>query len=257
MLTGVKLYAMYPLITYGGALVVFRFMLLSFCPILLQMTIPIVDIINALLVAMLVVVDVAIGAVDAIMATVNTIIDVINDVSKFFGGHKVTNFHFTLQKFAKITTITYSEFRTVVRTLPLVCKNYDSMPSIVEFFMKYGLHTYTCAFVRFLWPLPTFYNIMEALLSWTYYGDARPNPHNINENCFADQGVSTYDFVCSGLGVGYLFLEFFFPTLVVFIFATTIGPGLWRLLKASLYSIYTAILITLKVTTLFLDIVTV
>lgn len=236
--TGLKLYAMWPLLFYGGGLVGFRWLVLAACPILVDLTVPIVIIINALLQGFMMIVDTAIVALDAIMEGVNGVIDIINAADKFFTGHKLTNFQFSLVKFPKVPLITYSEFSNTIKALPPTCARFDSVWKIVGFFMQYGLHTYTCPLVRVLWPLPEFYTVAETLLSWTYYGTASPHLFKSGANCGADGSVTTYDGICAGLGVGYLFVEFFFPVLVIFIVMFTIGPGVYRLLSALVYSVY-------------------
>ena len=239
--TALKIYAVWPLLFYGGALIAFRWLILLACPLLVKLTVPIVIIINALLMGFLVIVDVAVGALDVVMEFVNRIINVINAADKFFGGHKLTNFQFSLVKFPKISPITYTEFSTTLKVLPPTCSKFDSMWSIVGFFMQYGLHGYTCPVARVLWPLPNFYAVVETLLSWTYYGTAVPNVFQPRANCAADGTVTTYDSICAGMGVGYLFIEFFFPAIIIFIITTTIGSGILRILRATAWTLYLAL----------------
>ncbi len=254
--TGLKVYAMWPLLFYGGVFIAARWLILLMCPLLLQLTVPIVIIINALLVGFVVVVDAAISALDIVMTGLNDVIGVINDLDRVFTGHKLTDFSFPLVKWIKIPQITYSEFSNTIKALPPTCTKFDTMPKIMLFFMRYGLHDYTCPTVRFLWPAPTFYGILEALLSWTYYGDAMPNPSKAGANCVGSQSITVYDSICASMGIGYLFTEFFFPSIVVFIVAFAIGTGVIRLLRASLYTLYLATEVGLGVAVLFLDIVT-
>lgn len=241
MLTALKVYALWPLLFYGGGLVGFRWLFLKACPILLDLTVPIVIIINSLLAAFMFIVDTAIVALDFTMDVVNGIVDLVNAADKLFTGHKATNFQFTLVKFPNVPLITYSEFQNAIKTLPPTCAKFDSVFKIVGFFMQYGLHSYTCALVRVLWPLPNFYSSMETLFGWTYYGTAVPTPFTPDANCGADASVTVYDGICAGLGIGYLFVEFFFPIIVVFIVVSTIGKGLYRLLSTTLFTIYVSL----------------
>jgi hypothetical protein len=257
VLTGLKIYAMWPLLAYGVVFVAARWMILLLCPIILKLTVPIVIIINALLVAFVVIVDTAITALDAYMMYLNEIITVINDLDKVFTGHKLTNFSFTLVKWIKIKTITYTEFANTIKALPPTCANFDSMPKILSFFMKYGLHSYTCPMVRFLWPLPSFYDMLEGVLGWSYYGDAMPNVFKDGANCVADESITVYDSICASMGIGYLFIEFFFPALILFIVVFTIGAGVLRLLRASSYTLYLGTEALVSAVVLLLDIVTV
>lgn len=254
VLCGLKIYAMWPLVVYGAAFVVARYIvLLVLCPLMIDMARVMVPAINALLWAMVAIVDVGITALDAVFVVVNDIIDIVN----FLAGNRLTSFQFALVKWVKrVPQITLSEYETVFRTLPVVCTKFNSMPAIVDFFMKYSLHKYTCPVVRFLWPLPTVYRILDATLSWTYYGSPQPNPFLKDANCAASSDVTGYDFACSGLGVGYVFLEFFLPAIILFIVLTSIGPGLWRMGRASLYVIYLFIVADIDIAFLFIDILT-
>lgn len=254
--TGLKVYAMWPLLFYGGVFIAARWLVLLLCPLLLELTVPIVIIINALLVGFVVVVDAAISALDIVMTGLNDVIGIINDLDRVFTGHKLTSFSFPLVKWIKIPQITYSEFANTIKALPPTCTKFDSMPKIVVFFMRYGLHDYTCPVTRFLWPAPTFYAILETLLSWTYYGEAMPNTFKAGANCVGSQTITIYDSICASMGIGYLFTEFFFPSIVVFIVVFAIGVGVLRLLRASLYTFYLSIEVVLGVAVLFLDIVT-
>lgn len=257
VLTGLKIYALWPLIVFGGVLVAARWIFLLMCPLLLALTVPIVIIINALLLAFTVIVDVAITVMDAYMMYINAIITVINDLDKIFTGHKLTNFSFSLVKWITIPPITYSEFERTIKALPPTCTEFDSMPKIVLFFMRYGIHEYTCSAVRFLWPLPTFYDTTETLLGWSYYGDAMPNPFKDGANCAASEDVTVYDGICASLGIGYLFLEFFLPAIIIFIVVFTIGTGVVRLARASFYTVYLGLEMFLGTVVLFFDIVTI
>lgn len=251
--TGMKIYAMWPLVNYGLLFLFARFIfLLIVCPLFIAMADILVPTINALIWAMVAVLDVAITALDALFIVFNDVIDIIN----FIAGHKITSFSFPLEKWINnAPQISYSEFRNTFTILPAVCTQYDSMPKIVKFFLEYGLHDYTCPAVRFTWPLPTFYNILRVLLDFTYKGSAQPDPFNRNANCMALFQVTLYDFTCSGMGIGYLFLEFFLPAIILFIVIFAIGGGLLRVFQASMYSIYIALRIVLATIIMFFDIV--
>ena len=255
VVSSLKLYALWPLAVYGGALVAFRWLFLLACPVLHELTVPIVIIINALLVGFMIIVDAAIAAIDIIIEAVNGIVDIVNSLDKLFTGHKATNFQLHLVKFPKTPLITYTEFSNAIKTIPPTCKNFDSVFKIISFFMRYGLHEYTCPLVRVLWPLPSFYQAAEGLLSWTYYGSANPYPYGSESNCNADGQVTIYDSICAGLGVGYVFLEFFLPVIILFIVLSIIGKGVGRLLSATFYTIYISLEFVAISLSLFFDVV--
>lgn len=189
------------------------------------------------------------------MTEINVVIDMINDLDTLFTGHKLTNFQFHLLKFPKIPLITYSEFSNALKTIPPTCKNFDSMYKIISFFMRYGLHEYTCPLVRVLWPLPSFYSMADAILGWTFYGSANPFPYGADSNCNGDGKVTLYDSICAGLGIGYVFLEFFLPIIILFIFLSVIGKGVSRLLSAMFYSIYVSADVLVTGLSLFFDVI--
>lgn len=256
--TGLKIYAMWPMLVYGGVALFGRFLFMLSIPMLKGMANLFVPIINALLMGMTVVVNAGITALDALLVTANDLINIVNAIDKGITGHKLTDASFSLVKWVNnIPQITYSEYTHALDALGATCPQYDSMPKIVEFFMKYSLHDYTCPATRELWPLPTFYSMSETSLGWSYYGDAMPNPHREGANCMAANDVTIYDVVCSGMGIGYVCIEFFFPSVVLFIVVFAIGAGVWRLLRATLYALYLALETAIDIAVLFLDIVTI
>lgn len=71
--------------------------------------------------------------------------------------------------------------------------------------MCFSVHEYTCPAVRYTYPLRWLYDLSSNVLQWTYYGSAAPFTDTENENCQISQD-SNADYICVGIGVGYLIL---------------------------------------------------
>ena len=252
---GLKLYALWPLFYYGLFLLFLRWLILLFCPILLDLTIPIVDIINIVVRVANKFMPYVVQFIDLELQLTNQIIDIINDADELFGGHGLLNFQFPMFRWpGNIGTISPQQFHDIVKALPPTCARFNSFPKIAAFFMRYGLHKFTCPVVRFLWPLPTFYAIVEALIGWTYYGSADPDPFSLDMNCRADEGITTPEMICAGMGIGYLFLEFFLPCVLAFIFFLYLGRGLFLLFRVGVRSFILAVEIFVDTVSLVFDV---
>ena len=151
-------------------------------------------------------------ALDLVLGTIDGIIDLINDFSVLFGGRKVTNFKFPLEKLVKINTVSYAEVRNALSSLPSTCTRFESMPEILLWTTRLVLHDYTCPLVRFTYPSSAMYSLSSNVLGWTFYGSAKPILLTENDNCAASETVSQSEEVCAVLGIGFILLEFCLPS---------------------------------------------
>lgn len=178
-----------------------RDLFLWMCPELRYMTIPIVILINVITNVFIVLWDAVVFLSLGIQKSVNGIISAIDSLGAHIGHF---NLPFT-NKYLKFETITYSEYDSVLRALPPICKKYNTAESVFRFILRTTLHGYTCPITRYFWPIRWFYNILSSILAyWTYYGSAVPDPNGHNENCDTMETVTSYDYICAGMGGGYV-----------------------------------------------------
>lgn len=104
--------------------------------------------------------------------------------------------------------ITDAEFRRIVSEIPPLCKQYDNAGTIVQFLARFNLHEYTCPAVRYVYPIRPIFNFLQSTLGWTYYGSASPETNVPNTNCVRSTDTPQ-DYICCGIGLGYLILGTF------------------------------------------------
>ena len=135
------------------------------------------------------------------------ITDLINSVSHLFGGRKVVNgFSGKLLHLFPIKTITRRALERFLIRVETNCPKYDSAGEIFYYISRSLLGESVCPAIRYVYPMPFLYDASEAVLSWTYDGSAAPFPSDPSANCNLYES-ETADYVCVGLGAGYLILE--------------------------------------------------
>ena len=228
-----KFYVLFPFLWIGVFALAARRLFLWMIPTLLSLTGPIVFVINGILVWLTVVLD-------SVVLVVRAIESVVNAIAKLFPGHHAV-FN-NIPDYPKLMKITDAEFRATLKAIPPTCVKFVGPSPIVTFFTKYGLHRIVCPVVRYTYPLEPLYNLLRLFFSpWAYYGDADPYPNEPHQNCDAADEVTNTDFVCAGLGAGYLILGVALPVLLFAIFLFVAVRPLFKLTVAVLYSIWIAL----------------
>lgn len=92
--------------------------------------------------------------------------------------------------------------------IPPLCTKFDNAGVIIQYIIRINVHEYTCPAVRYLYPLQWLFEVCQSALSWTYYGSAAPFTNVDGENCLRVDDT-TYEYICCGLGLGYLVLGAF------------------------------------------------
>ena len=225
-----KSYTVYPLLFYGIILVVARWLILQLMALLIVIAVIPVDIINAVLGFLDVGINFAIYAIDVVLVYVNLIIDVI----KYLDPHLHVK-DIQLIKWVHLDFISITEFKYVLQTTITTCKRFDSFNSIALFLMRMGLHKYTCAATRYMYPVAWIFDTVNTVLGWSFYGTADPFPLEAGANCAASEENTVYDDVCCGLGIGFLFLEFFLPTVLMYIVLRALATSFFRFASLFFY----------------------
>lgn len=210
----------------GLSWVIARSVFLTLIPFILKHSDTFLDILNGVIVYMQIFLEIDIMIIDAIIGVSKAITDIINAVSKFFSGHKVTNgLAVNFMHLFKIETVSRAGFKNFLIGIQTNCPAYDSAGSIFDYITKSVLGPALCAPVRFLYPAEPIYKASEAVIGWTYYGTADPTPGIPDTNC-ADVNTDTADYVCVALGAGYIILEIFLPLIFLLLFVVTLGRGI-------------------------------
>ena len=233
-----KSYTVFPLLFYGIILVVARWLILQLMALLIIIAVIPVDIINAILEFLDIGINIAIYAIDVVLVYVNMIIDVI----KYLDPHLHVK-DVQLIKWVHLDFLSITEFKYVLQTTITTCKRFDSFNSIALFLMRMGLHEYTCAATRYMYPVTWIFDTVNAVLGWSFYGVADPFPLEPDANCAANEANTVYDDVCCGLGIGFLFLEFFLPTVLVYIVLRSLASSFFKFANLFFYMIEVGIIL--------------
>lgn len=247
VLVAMKFYVWFVFLFAGVLWLLARRLFLWMIPVLLKLTIPIVDVINAILVVFTVVLDVVILAIRAIE-------DAVNDISGLFDhGHKVFG---NIPNYVPIPKITPAEFRDTLQSIPPVCPRYNSPGSVFTFMTRHWLHRYACPATRFLYPVQWAYNpVASALGPWAYYGGSEPFPNTPGQNCNQHANIGFADYICVGLGGGWVILGIALPIILIAILLFSIRGALSNFTKASLYTLYLGTRAAIDSIILFIDMI--
>lgn len=245
MICALKFYVFLPFVWIGRNALLARYLFLWLIPVVLRLTKPIVFTINLILAWLTLVLDECVLVIRAIEAAINVL------VKLFDHGHGVFN---TIPNYPKVFQITDTQFRNTLKALPATCVKFESAPEILIFFTKYVFHDLVCPIVRYTYPLNWVYTLSsDTFKTWAYYGNAAPFPNTPGENCDSNNEVTSADFICAGLGVGYIILELALPILLLAIFLFVASNAIYDLFSATFYSVWLSIQIGIDTVILFVD----
>lgn len=225
------------LLLVGITGIALRDLVLALCPIMLHQYKFATGIINAILGFMEAGVDVAITALDAIFVVVNTLIRIANAISKLSGHGKLTNFQFHLIHWIPITSLSYTQVKEALTTLPPTCANFDTSGKVLKWFFQLGLNAYTCPVVRFVFPDPAIYDLADAVLGFTIRGSPRPDLFSPTDNCSEGVDTNMYDYACAGMGVSFVMLDTFLAIVILYLFLKDLWSSVSKLIQLVLYFI--------------------
>lgn len=218
-----KFYILGFLLALGLALVTLRQFFLWLCPVLVNISHVVTFFLNVILLFL----DVFI---DALILVLKVIFDIISVLSSKGNAD-------SLIKWVHYHPLSAAKLRQVLTSIPATCRKYDGAGIIIQFLVRYNVHEYTCPAVRYLYPMQWLYTVNEFILGWTYYGSAKPFTDISDENCLKT-GNQREDYVCAGLGIGFIILEVLLPVLLIYIVWTQVGPGIKKILWAGFVWIF-------------------
>jgi hypothetical protein len=245
VICALKFYVLFPFAWIGVFAIFARRLFIWSIPTLLKLTGPLVFTIN-------IIIDWLTLVLDEVVLVVRAIEGVVNAIAKLFPGHhSVFN---SIPNYPSVFQITDAEFRATLKAIPPTCVRFQSASSISFFFSKYGLHSTVCPAVRYTYPIEWVYTIVSGFFKpWAYYGDAAPFPNTPGQNCESDGAVTNTDFLCAGIGVGYIILDLALPILIIAIFLFVTVTALYDIVSAGVYTFYIAAGIGIDTVVILID----
>jgi hypothetical protein len=115
------------------------------------------------------------------------------------------------------------------------CVEYDEAWKIVWQAVKIATHEWSCAAVRYTYPVPWLAALAEPVLGGFYDNSADPvSSHDALGNCEVSlNGANTTHMSCVAIGSGYVLGEIFLPLLLAALALVALWPGIWGLVWAA------------------------
>lgn len=139
--------------------------------------------------------------------------------------------------------VTNAEMDEFFRTTPARCHDYNGLSTVLLLPTRHWMSPAVCPLIRYTWPVPWLYDITHGVLGWLSF-DPTPISGAPPRNCEIPAG--DVDFLCVGLGIGYVIVEVIFPLLILILVA---GPLVEALVMAALTVAALAVTLATKVGT--------
>lgn len=171
---------------------------------------------------------------DAVKAAIFVITDVVVSIDRFFHGH-MKRPH--VPDFLTPRVISAKEVRRELTLISETCQDYAGIGPIWNHIARDLFSPFVCPFLRATYPLgpTTVYASANKTLGWLSY-NSEPYP---GANCPAP--AESPEWVCVGIGVGYILLELFLPLLIggIFLYSAKSGVAriLWLMWKAAVTTV--------------------
>lgn len=236
------------LFLFGGALLLIgvRDIVIAFCIWASQHVLILYDAINVIIRVMNILFPVLTFAINVLITGFD---DIVSEIESLLHLHKAVIP--AIPAYTQVSIISRQALANTFTQVPLTCARYDSADDVVSYFIKLGLHDYTCPIVRYWSPTAWMYHLLESTLSWTYSGSAMPYVNDPGANCAARSNFGVYDTFCASLGFGYvvLYLGVFALCFMVFLFTYgSIFRLIWysiRLASIIIYFLVGSVIISL------------
>jgi len=187
--------------TLGATLVVMRWGTLEMCPYGARHSKAFTNVINGFL-----------DVVWVIFTAIRGVIEIIIDAVRIIEG-KHPN-HISLK--GKPAHITNAQMEHFFRTTPSACHEYTTLAKVLVLPLRHYASAIVCPILRYLWPVPWMYTAAHGILGWLSF-DPTPIAGAPPRNC--EVPANDVDFLCVGLGSGYIVLEIVFPALILILVA--------------------------------------
>lgn len=187
--------------TLGATLVVMRWAILEMCPYGARHSKAFTNVVNGFL-----------DVVWVIFTAIRGVIEVIIDAVRIIEG-KHPN-HISLD--GKPAHVSNAQMEEFFRTTPSACHEYTTLAKVLVLPLRHYASAIVCPMLRYIWPVPWLYTAGHALFGWLSF-DPTPIAGAPPRNCEVPH--NDVDFLCVGLGSGYIVLEIVFPALILILVA--------------------------------------
>ena len=212
----------------GLVLVFARWALLEFCPYGARHSRAFTSVVNGFL-----------DVVFAIFSMIKAAVGIIVDAVRILEGVSPT----PIDIHGKPAHVTNAEMEEFFRTTPARCNDYSGLSTVLLLPTRHWMSPAVCPLIRYTWPVPWLYDITHGVLGWLSF-DPTPISGAPPRNCALPAG--DVDFLCVGLGAGYVIVEVIFPLLILLLVA---GPLVEALVLTALSAATTVVALASKVGT--------
>lgn len=127
----------------------------------------------------------------------------------------------------KIYKLKPGVLENAIKTFATTCAPYDSVTEIVGRSFRVYLGPVICPVIRYVYPVPWLYRILNVLFGWMS-PDPTPAGFHGENNCKEDPG--DFAWPCATIGIGYVILELVLPLTIAFILIETLFLPLVRII---------------------------
>lgn len=150
-----------------------------------------------------------------------------------------------IRKFNNRSIVSPSQVRHALDRVTVACVKYDNVPDILTLAFRKYLGPSVCPMVRYLFPVSFLY---EAALSIAWFSpDPTPIGYAGENNC-KTTGTNNFDFVCMGMGSGYIVLELILPLFILILLLAAMTVPTFHLISVLLRLASTTIESAYKIT---------
>lgn len=168
--------------------------------------------------------------------SLSDILKAISDLADDLGADINIDLPKLQPKFDVTAAVSARQVHETLTTIVETCHPYDDAYTVIGRVIKSQAGGYTCAVVRYVYPVNWMRAVLEPLLSPFYDGSADPfSTHDNEANCLAASGESaSVSIICSSLGAGYVVIEVLLPLLLFAILVVAIWDGVRKLVVGTI-----------------------
>lgn len=138
-----------------------------------------------------------------------------------------------------------TQVRQALDRVTVACERYDSVSTMLTLALAEYLGPTVCPMVRYLYPVPFLYDGARSI-AW-FSPDPTPIGYAGENNCKVTT-EDQFDYVCTGMGLGYIVTEFLLPLFIGILLLSAMALPLMHLVSVLARLTYTTILSTYELT---------
>ena len=138
-----------------------------------------------------------------------------------------------------------AQIRQALDRVTVACERYDSVSTMLTLALAEYLGPTVCPMVRYLYPVQFLYDA-ALTLAW-FSPDPSPLGYAGENNCKVTD-EARFDYICTGMGLGYIINELLLPLFIGILFLSSMALPLLYFVSVVLRLVYTLILSVYEVT---------